>query len=90
MILTYSKYIVRKIPLTGTLNFNEENILLEYANVIIVNGKLREEIQRTVTELINIRKGISLIIVNREKIEYMIIERGGGEYNNLRVEDIFD
>lgn len=46
--------IIRKIP--QTLNLDEENILLTYADDIVVIGKLREDIQSNVEELIKMGK----------------------------------
>lgn len=72
--------IIRKVPRTETTQFNEENILLVYANNIEIIGKSGEEIEGGVTELVNIGKGFGLII-NNEKTKYLMVARGG-DHNN--------
>ncbi|VVC27148.1 Endonuclease/exonuclease/phosphatase,Reverse transcriptase domain [Cinara cedri] len=76
--------VIRKVPRTETLNLEEGNILLAYADDIVVIGNLREGIQNTVEELIKIGKDIGLTI-NSGKTKYMMVKRGGGDHNNLHV-----
>jgi hypothetical protein len=76
--------IIRKILRTETLNLDEGNVLLAYADDIVVIGNSRKGIQNTVEELIKIEKNIGLTI-NSGKTKYMKVRRGGGDYNNLHV-----
>lgn len=75
--------IIRKIPRTETLNLDKGNILLAYVDDIVIIGK-SQEIQRTVAELIKIEKVIGFII-DSGKTKYMMVKRGKGDHNNLRV-----
>ena len=54
--------VIRKIPRTEALNLDEGNVLLAYADDIVVIGNSREGIQSTVEELIKIGKDIGLTI----------------------------
>ncbi|KAE9540045.1 hypothetical protein AGLY_005297 [Aphis glycines] len=76
--------VIRKIPRTETLNPDEGNILLAYADDIVVIGNSQESIQSTVEELMKIGKYIGLTI-NSGKTKYMMLKRGGGDHNNLQV-----
>jgi hypothetical protein len=69
---------------TETLNLDEGNVLLIYADDIVIIGNSREDNQNIVEELIKIGKYISFTI-NSGKIKYMMVKRGGGDYNNLHV-----
>lgn len=46
----------------STLNIGKENILLAYANDIVIIGKSIEALQEFVTELINVEKNTGLIV----------------------------
>ncbi|KAF0770859.1 ribosome biogenesis protein TSR3 isoform X1 [Aphis craccivora] len=82
--------VIRKIPRTEILNLDEGNILLAYADDIVVIGNSKESIQNTVEELMKIGKYIGLTI-NSGKTKYMMVKRGGGDHNNLQVgNNIFD
>jgi len=61
--------VIKKIPRTETLNLDKGNILLAYADDIVVIENSQESIQSTVEELMKIGKYISLTI-NSEKIKY--------------------
>jgi len=76
--------VIRKIPRTETLNLDEGNALLAYADDIVVIGKSREGIQSTVDELIKVGKDICLTI-NCGKTKCIMAEQGGGDHNNLHV-----
>jgi len=70
--------VIRKIPRTETLNLDEGNVLLAYADDIVVIGNSPEGIQNTVEELIKIGKDIGLTI-NSGKTKYMMVKRGEGD-----------
>jgi hypothetical protein len=76
--------VIRKIPRTEILNLDEENILLAYADDRVVIGNSKDSIQSTVEELMKIGKYIGLTI-NSGKTKYMMVKRGGSDYNNLQV-----
>lgn len=68
--------VIRKISRTKTLDLDEGNVLLAYADDIVVIGKSREDIQSTVEELMKIGNNIGLSI-NSGKTKYMMAKRGG-------------
>jgi sorting nexin-29 len=76
--------IIRKIPRTETLNLDKGNILLAYADDIVVIGNSQESFQSTVEELMKIGKYIGLTI-NIGKTKYMMVKRRGVDHNNLQV-----
>lgn len=78
--------VIREIPQIESINLDEGNIILVYVNDTVITGKSRTEIQRTVTELIKIGKGIGLVI-NSNKTEYIMVERCGEDHYNLCIGD---
>lgn len=66
--------VIKKIPRTETLNLDEGNFLLAYADDIVVIENSREGIQNTTEELIKIGKYIGSTI-NSGKTKYMMVKR---------------
>lgn len=78
------KSVIRKLLRTETLNLDDGNVLLAYADDMVVIENSREGIQSTVKELIKIGIEIDLPI-NSGKTKYLMVKRGRGDRNNLHV-----
>ncbi|VVC43345.1 Reverse transcriptase domain [Cinara cedri] len=68
--------IIKKLLQTETLNHEEGNFLLVYANDIVIIGKSQEGIQSTVKELIKIEKDIDQTN-HSGKTKYRMVKQGG-------------
>lgn len=64
----------------------DRELLLAYADDIIINGNTREEFQMNLKKLMKASKNMDLV-VNAEKTKYMIVTRGSEDSYNLKVDN---
>ncbi|XP_050444050.1 uncharacterized protein LOC126847716 [Adelges cooleyi] len=64
----------------------DRGLLLAYADDIIITGNTRAEVQMNMKKLMKASKNIGLV-VNAEKIKYMVVTRGPEDSSNLKIEN---
>jgi len=62
--------VIRKVPRTEDLTLKDGNIILAYADDIVIIGKTQEEVKKSMMEMMKAGENIGLGI-NTEKTKYM-------------------
>lgn len=67
------------------MELNGRNVVLAYADIIIILGKIKNKIISTTENLINFSKKMGLSVLNEDKTKYLVMSRDVVNKSNCNV-----
>jgi len=79
--------VVRDMSEDRKMSLGDRNVLLAYADDIVIMGNSRDDVIHTTRKLLKTSKGIGLE-VNQQKIKYMCMSRTDADNSDLEVDNL--